>query len=114
MCQACPGCALANPTHSKSSKLVYNFPVEAPFVVMHFDAYAAGTVPIWRGLDRDDVFNKSAMLDLSGISVLESINILKSLSDNEITSMRNQPLLNSVPGIQPIVDAMRAVLLEKG
>jgi hypothetical protein len=42
MCQACPGCALANPTISKSSELVYNFPVEAPFLVMHFDAYAAG------------------------------------------------------------------------
>ena len=42
MCQACPGCALANPTISKSSELVYNFPVKAPFLVMHFDAYAAG------------------------------------------------------------------------
>ena len=42
MWQACPGCALANPIHSKSSNLVYNFPVEAPFVVMRFDAYAAG------------------------------------------------------------------------
>jgi hypothetical protein len=26
MCNACPGCALANPTKSKSSELVYNFP----------------------------------------------------------------------------------------
>jgi hypothetical protein len=42
MCVACPGCALANPTCGKSSKLVYNFPVEAPFLVMHFDAYFAG------------------------------------------------------------------------
>ena len=42
MCQVCPGCALANPTHNKSSELVYNFPIEAPFVVMHFDAYATG------------------------------------------------------------------------
>ena len=42
MCRACPGCALANPTHSKSSELIYNFPVEAPFSVMHFDAYSAG------------------------------------------------------------------------
>jgi hypothetical protein len=33
---------LANPTISKSSELVYNFPVKAPFLVMHFDAYAAG------------------------------------------------------------------------
>jgi hypothetical protein len=42
MCQACPGCALANPTRGKSSELVYNFPVEAPFLVMFFDAYSAG------------------------------------------------------------------------
>jgi hypothetical protein len=42
MCQACPGCALANPTKSKSCKLVYNFPIEAPFLVLHVDAYSAG------------------------------------------------------------------------
>jgi hypothetical protein len=42
MCQACPGYDLANPTLSKSSELIYNFPVKAPFLVMHFDAYAAG------------------------------------------------------------------------
>ncbi len=43
MCQACPGCALANPTRSKSSELIYNFTIKAPFLVMHFNAYAAGT-----------------------------------------------------------------------
>jgi hypothetical protein len=42
MCQACPGCALANPTRSKSSELIYNFPIKAPFLVMHFNAYTAG------------------------------------------------------------------------
>jgi hypothetical protein len=35
MCSACPGCALANPTKSKSSESVYNFLIEA-------DAYSAG------------------------------------------------------------------------
>jgi hypothetical protein len=42
MCAACPGCALANPTKAKSSELVYNFPIEAPFLVLHIDAYMAG------------------------------------------------------------------------
>ena len=43
MCQACPGCALTNPNHGKSSELVYSFPIEAPcFLVMFFDAYSAG------------------------------------------------------------------------
>jgi hypothetical protein len=42
MCQACPGCALANPTRGKLSELVYNFPIKAPFLIMFFDAYSAG------------------------------------------------------------------------
>jgi hypothetical protein len=42
MCQACPGCALANPTKSKSCELVYNFSIEAPFLILHVDAYSAG------------------------------------------------------------------------
>ncbi len=51
MCVACPGCALSNPTRSKSSELVYNFPVEAPFLVMHFDAYVAGKHVGFEGSD---------------------------------------------------------------
>jgi hypothetical protein len=42
MCNACPGCALANPTKSKSSELVYNFPIKALFFVLFVDAYSAG------------------------------------------------------------------------
>jgi hypothetical protein len=41
MCQVCPGCALANPNRGKSSELVYNFPIKAPFLVMFFDTYSA-------------------------------------------------------------------------
>jgi hypothetical protein len=42
MCQAYPGCTFSNPSHRKSSELVYNFLTKAPFLVMHFDAYIAG------------------------------------------------------------------------
>jgi hypothetical protein len=42
MCNACPSCALSNPNRSKSLELVYGFPIEALFLVMHFDAYSAG------------------------------------------------------------------------
>ena len=42
MCNACPGCALSNPTKGKSADLVYGFPIEAPFKVLHVDAYSAG------------------------------------------------------------------------
>ncbi len=42
MCSACPGCALSSPSRARSSELVYNFPIEAPFLVIYFDAYVAG------------------------------------------------------------------------
>jgi hypothetical protein len=51
MCQACPGCMLSNPTCGKSSELVYNFPIEAPFLVIHFNAYSAGKHSSFEGSD---------------------------------------------------------------
>ncbi len=51
MCNACPGCALANPTKSKSSKLVYNFSTKAPFLVLFIDAYSAGKHSSFDGLE---------------------------------------------------------------
>jgi hypothetical protein len=51
MCLACPGCALSNPNCGKSSKLVYNFTVKAPFLVMHFNVYAAGKHARFEGSD---------------------------------------------------------------
>jgi hypothetical protein len=49
MCNACPGCSLSNPSKRVSSELVYNFPVQALFVVMHFDAYKAGNHESFEG-----------------------------------------------------------------
>ncbi len=42
MYSTCPGCALLNPTKAKLSELVYNFPIKAPFLVLHVDAYKVG------------------------------------------------------------------------
>jgi hypothetical protein len=49
MCSACPGCTLANPTKGHSCKLVYNFPIEVPFLVPHVNAYSAGAHPGFEG-----------------------------------------------------------------
>jgi hypothetical protein len=53
MCRACPGTALANPHKSKSSELIYNFPIEAPMLVLHIDAYQAGAV---KGFEGSEVY----------------------------------------------------------
>ena len=39
-CCQCTGCALSNPT-MKITELVYKFPIEAPFNVLHVDGYKA-------------------------------------------------------------------------
>ncbi len=49
MCATCPGCTLSNSIKSKSSELVYNFPIEAPFMVIHVDAYMAGAHSSFEG-----------------------------------------------------------------
>jgi hypothetical protein len=49
MCAACPGCALTNPTKGKSYKLVYNFPIKAPFGLLHVDTYSAGAHSSFKG-----------------------------------------------------------------
>jgi hypothetical protein len=51
MCHACPGCVLSNPNKAKSSKLVYNFLIKAPMMVLHIDAYQAAVVKGFEGLD---------------------------------------------------------------
>jgi hypothetical protein len=51
MCYACPGCALSNPTKGRSCELVYNFPIKAPFLVLHVDAYSAGAHSGFEGSD---------------------------------------------------------------
>ncbi len=81
MCSACPGCALANPTCAKSQELVYNFPIEAPMMVLHVDGYQAGKQQGVKGLEvylvaccgmctfaaKEPVTNASATTFASGI-----------------------------------------------
>jgi hypothetical protein len=51
MRNAYPVCALANPTKSKSSELLYNYLIEAPFLVMFVDIYSAGAHSSFDGFD---------------------------------------------------------------
>jgi hypothetical protein len=53
MCRACPGCALANPHESRSNEFIYNFPIKAPMMVLHVDAYQAGAV---KGFEGSEVY----------------------------------------------------------
>jgi len=69
MCNACPGCALANPTKSRSTELVYRFPIEAPFLVLFVDAYMAGKVT---GFENSDCY-LIACCGMSTFAIMEPI-----------------------------------------
>ncbi len=51
MCRAFPGCALAKQSHSKSAKMVYHFPIEAPMMVLHINGYLVGKQVGFEGLE---------------------------------------------------------------
>jgi hypothetical protein len=75
-----------------------------------FDAYSSGNIPIWRGLDSTSVINQSAVLDLTLLSVGESIEKLRGLSEADTIFMRNQPLLTTRPSIQPVIAKLTEIL----
>ena len=49
MCQACPGCNMANRTVQRLSDLVYSFPIEAPMLVLYVDIYSVGVESKFEG-----------------------------------------------------------------
>jgi hypothetical protein len=49
MWDACPGCALTNPTCGKSRELIYLFPIKAPMMVLHINGYQAGKETGFKG-----------------------------------------------------------------
>jgi hypothetical protein len=69
MCNACPGCALSNPTCSTSSELVYQFPIDTPFQVLFVDGYSAGKHSGFKGCEVYLI----AACGMSGFSVMEPI-----------------------------------------
>jgi hypothetical protein len=79
MCNACPGCALANPTKSKSSKLVYNFPIKAPFLVLFVDAYSAGEHSSFNG-------SKVYLIACCGVSGFASMELIQHANSKNFAS----------------------------
>jgi hypothetical protein len=74
MCAACPGCTLVNTTKNKSSELAYNFPIEAPFLVLFVDAYSAGKYSSFDGFETYLV----ACCGMTGFASMEPVQHAKS------------------------------------
>jgi hypothetical protein len=75
-----------------------------------FESYLAGCIPIWTGNDVSGLINPRAFLDVTGLRSREIIDLLGSLSEEEILVMRNEPLLKRQPDMNPIHSALRRVI----
>jgi hypothetical protein len=69
MCAKCPACALANRNVSRSSDLIYGFPISAPFMVIFADGFAAGAHANFDG-DKTYLITMDGM---TGFAVMEPV-----------------------------------------
>jgi len=74
-----------------------------------FDAWAAGAIPLWWGIDREQSLNKSSILNLAEHQNMDSFLA-------QVSNLNNQPeVLNKVSSrallkVRPNLDAVRATL----
>ncbi len=64
MTKKCPGCALADPTYSRSADLMYNFPTTAPMLGLMVNVYKVGSHQSFDG-ETDHLIASCAMTDFT-------------------------------------------------
>jgi hypothetical protein len=76
------------------------------------EAWSAGNVPIWEGLDSYGYFNPEAIIDITGKNSDEMRQQFATLDQSKLLSMRAQPVLIKSPSIRPLLNVFQAVLQE--
>jgi hypothetical protein len=79
-----------------------------------FDAWAAGTVPIWWGIDNTGVLNKNAIINFADENFNSNIVKLKEILSNHelLISMRNEPLLNFAYNYDELFNSVQTILCD--
>jgi tRNA(His) 5'-end guanylyltransferase len=63
------------------------------------EAWTARNVPIWSGIFIDEVFNREAIIDVTGLSSEEITETLFEVNQEKMHHMQEQPLLNIKPSL---------------
>lgn len=79
-----------------------------------FEAYLAGCIPVWRGLDRDSYLNSEAIINLTDLSTREAVDLIKRVSKDSkrLEYMSQLPLLNKKVPVFDISSSLRDTYLE--
>ena len=69
------------------------------------ESYLSGCIPIWRGLDDGEFFNKKAMIDVTNLDIESAINKVIEISRDKksMQEMRPEPLLLKTISIDKII-----------
>jgi hypothetical protein len=87
MCHSCLGCTLSNPTSGKSHELIYNFPIEAPMMVLYTVLASQHGYEIAATNSNDSIVsNGESIANFGAAATQESVK----LQGKTITSMQNQ------------------------
>jgi hypothetical protein len=73
------------------------------------ESYLSGCIPIWRGLDAGEFFNKKAIIDVTNLDIESAINKVIEISRDRkaIQEMRKEPLLSKTISIDKIINDLR-------
>jgi hypothetical protein len=73
------------------------------------EAYISGCIPIWRGLDGGEFFNKNAMIDVTNLDIESAINKVIEISRDRraMQEMRNEPLLAKTISIDKVISNLQ-------
>jgi hypothetical protein len=80
-----------------------------------FEAYMSGCIPVWRGIDAGEFFNKKAMIDVTNLNSVEAISKVIEVSKDLdlIQKMRKEPLLNKNILIKEIIAELQEKIHKK-
>ena len=79
-----------------------------------FEAWEAGTIPVWRGIDQLGTINKDSLINVSELGFSESLKKIRMLESDQKSyiKMRNSPILQNEINLNLIVEKLRKLQIE--
>jgi len=79
------------------------------------EAYLSGCIPIWRGNDAGQYLNNDAIVDVTGLSIVDAVTEVQRISNDPelMTKMKSAPLLKKTIDLDAIIVNLRKRYQEK-
>jgi len=73
------------------------------------EAYLSGCIPVWRGNDAGEYLNKDAIVDVTGLSIVDAVTEVQRISNDLelMTKIKSAPLLKKTIDLDEIIANLR-------